>query len=246
MKTSILISILFLRFTVSALAQSQPSAVPKFTIVTVAGNGTAGFSGDGGPATSASLMGPIGVAYDRFGNFYECDNNRIRKISPDGTITTIAGNGTAGYSGDGGPAVNAMINLPDRVSVDNQGVVYIPDTHNFRIRRVTLDGIITTVAGNGIAGFTGDGGLAVNAEIRQPDCTASDAAGNLFFCDFNNNRIRMVAPNGTITTVAETVNRDSRATAAPRLQPPCPVPTVWPWRERCFIFLIRATTAFAR
>lgn len=202
MKTSILISILFLRFTVSALAQSQPSAVPKFTIVTVAGNGTAGFSGDGGPATSASLMGPIGVAYDRFGNLYECDNNRIRKISPDGTITTIAGNGTAGYSGDGGPAVNAMINLPDRVSVDNQGVVYIPDTHNFRIRRVTLDGIITTVAGNGIAGFTGDGGLAVNAEIRQPDCTASDAAGNLFFCDFNNNRIRMVAPNGTITTVA--------------------------------------------
>jgi uncharacterized protein (TIGR03437 family) len=202
MKTSVFISLLFVSVSVSTLAQSQPSAVPKFTIVTVAGNGTAGFSGDGGPATSASLMAPIGVAYDLFGNVYECDTNRIRKISPDGTITTIAGTGVAGYSGDGGPAVNAMLNLPDRVSVDNQGVVYIPDTHNFRIRKVTLDGIITTVAGNGVAGFSGDGGLAVNAEIRQPDCTASDAAGDLYFCDFDNNRIRMVSPNGIITTVA--------------------------------------------
>jgi uncharacterized protein (TIGR03437 family) len=192
----------FLAALLALPTSAQPSAVPTFTIVTIAGNGITASSGDGGPATSASLSEAIGVAYDPFGNVYVCDSNRIRKISPDGTITTIAGTGAAGYSGDGGPAVNAMLNSPDRVSVDNQGVVYIPDTQNFRIRKVTLDGIITTVAGNGVAGFSGDGGLAVNAEIRQPDCTASDAAGDLYFCDFDNNRIRMISPNGTITTVA--------------------------------------------
>jgi uncharacterized protein (TIGR03437 family) len=197
-----LLPTVFLAALIVQPTSAQPSAVPKFTILTIAGNGITASSGDGGPATSASLAEAIGVAYDRFGNVYVCDNNRIRRVSPDGTITTIAGTGTAGYSGDGGPAVNAMLNSPDRVSVDNQGVVYIPDTLNFRIRKVTLDGIITTVAGNGIAGFGGDGGPAINAQIRQPDCTGSDAAGDLFFCDFGNNRIRMISPSGTLTTVA--------------------------------------------
>jgi uncharacterized protein (TIGR03437 family) len=95
-----------------------------------------------------------------------------------------------------------MLNNPDRVSVDNADVVYISDSNNNRIRKVTLDGIITTVAGNGVAGFSGDGGPAVNAELKGPDCTVSDAAGDLFVCDYNNNRIRMISPNGIITTVA--------------------------------------------
>ena len=201
MPTIAIIPALLLSFEAAALAQAR---VPEFTISTVAGNGAAGYSGDGGPATDAKLNGPLGVALDASGNIYVADytNNRIRKIAPDGTITTIAGNGKAGYSGDGGPATSAELNTPDRVTVDGQGNVYIADSNNNRVRKVTSAGIITTVAGNGKAGYGGDGGAATSAELNFPDGTAFDAAGNLYISDANNNRVRVVAPDGTITTAA--------------------------------------------
>ena len=139
-------------------------------INTIAGNGTAGFSGDGGPATSAQLNLPLGVVEDSAGNTYIADsgNNRIRKIDSAGVITTIAGNGTAGYSGDGGPATSAMLNFPYRVAVDSAGNVYIADTFNHSIRKVNTSGIITTVAGSGTRGYSGDAGPATSASLWSP------------------------------------------------------------------------------
>jgi hypothetical protein len=162
-------------------------------ITTVAGNGTAGYSGDGGAATSAELNEPVGVAIDGAGNLYVADNqnNRIRKISTNGTITTVAGNGTEGYSGDGGAATNAELFWPSGVAIDNAGDLYIADTFNNRIRKVA-NGIITTVAGNGGGGYSGDGGPATSAEFSQPRDVAFDNAGNLYIADFLNNRIRVV------------------------------------------------------
>jgi hypothetical protein len=129
------------------------------TIRTLAGNGTAGFSGDGGPATSAALQFPFGVAVDASGDVFidDRDNNRIRAVTPAGTIRTLAGNGSAGFSGDGGPATSAALNGPSAVAVDASGDVFIADSSNVRIRKVTPAGTISTVAGNGSADFTGDG-----------------------------------------------------------------------------------------
>jgi uncharacterized protein (TIGR03437 family) len=171
------------------------------TITTVAGSANGGFSGDGGPATSALLACPSGVAIDSAGNLYIADswNSRIRKVSG-GTITTIAGNGIVGFSGDGGPATSASLNLPVGVAVDSAGNLYISDRGNFRIRKVS-GGIITTVAGNGVWGFSGDGGPATNASLAGPNGVAVDSAGNLYIADFGNNRVREVS-GGTITTVA--------------------------------------------
>src|SRR5271157_1277868 len=140
---------------------------PNGMLTVVAGNGIAGFSGDGGPATSASLNGPLGVALDSAGNLYIADyqNNRIRKVSG-GTITTVAGNGTHGFSGDGGSATSASIGAFG-VAVDSFGNLYIADRDSNRIRRVS-DGTITTVAGNGTNGFSGDGGPATSAWLYQP------------------------------------------------------------------------------
>ena len=171
------------------------------TIATVAGNGTAGFSGDGGPATSASLGNPYGVAVDSAGSLYIADtfNNRIRRVSG-GTITTVAGNGTPGYSGDGGPAISAELNQPFGIAVDSAGNLYIADSQNNVIRKVS-DGTITTVAGNGTAGFSGDGGPARSASLYSPYAVAIDSAGNLFIADAGNWRIREVS-GGAIATVA--------------------------------------------
>jgi sugar lactone lactonase YvrE len=171
------------------------------TITTVAGNGIAGFSGDGGPATSASLNSPTGIALDAAGNLYIADqsNHRIRKVSG-GTIETVSGNGAAGFSGDGGPATSASLYLPRRVAVDAAGNLYIADKRNNRIRKVS-GGTITTVAGNGVAGFSGDTGPATNASLDGPEGVALDAVGNLYIADSNNYRIRQVS-GGTITTVA--------------------------------------------
>ncbi len=170
-------------------------------ITTVAGNGSPGFSGDGGPATSASLNGPLGVAIDAAGNLYIADseNNRIRKVSG-GTITTVAGNGVAGFSGDGGPAASASLDLPYGEAVDSAGSLYIADFRNQRIRKLS-GGTITTVAGNGTQGFSGDGGPAASASLNAPAGVAVDGAGNLYIADANNDRIRKVS-GGTITTVA--------------------------------------------
>jgi uncharacterized protein (TIGR03437 family) len=177
---------------------------PSGIISTVAGNGTGGFSGDGGPATSASLDYPLGVAADAAGNLYMADsgNNRIRKVSPSGTISTVVGNGTSGFSGDGGPATSASLLDPSGVALDAAGNLYIADSRNNRIRKVSPSGIIGTVAGNGPYKFAGDGGPAPSAFLNVPTGLAVDAAGNLYIADYYSNRIRKVNPSGIISTVA--------------------------------------------
>jgi hypothetical protein len=182
-------------------ANNRIRQVSNGVITTVVGNGTPGFSGDNGPATSAQLYGPSGVAVDSTGNLYIGDtvNNRIRKVS-DGVITTVAGNGTFGFSGDNGPATVAQLDSIGRVAVDSAGNLYIADTYTDRIRKVS-NGVITTVAGNGATGFSGDGALATSAQLYRPEGVAVDSAGNLYIADAGNNRIRRVS-NGMITTVA--------------------------------------------
>jgi sugar lactone lactonase YvrE len=176
-------------------------------ITTVAGNGTAGYSGDGGAATSAELYYPTGVALDAAGNIYIADigNNLIRKVTVStGDISTVAGNHTEGYSGDGGPATKAEMNSPYDVAVDTSGNIYISDSNNYRIREVTAStGIITTVAGTGVGGYSGDGGPATNAKITEPMGLVLDASGSIYFADWGNVRIRKVAvSSGDISTVA--------------------------------------------
>ena len=167
-------------------------------ITTVAGNGGYGYAGDGGPATNANFRYPDGVAVDGFGNVFitEEDNDRVRKVDTNGIIWTVAGNGTYGYAGDGGPATNAQLYYPLGVAVDAAGNLFIADEDNYRIRKVDLNGIITTVAGNGDYGFSGDGSPATNASFRYPSGVAVDASGNLFIADTYNERIRKVAPTG--------------------------------------------------
>jgi hypothetical protein len=177
---------------------------PNGTITTTAGNSSAGYSGDGGPATNASLSYPEGVALDSSGNLLIADsgNNVIRKVDTNGIITTVAGNGSAGYSGDGSPATNASLSGPYSVALGTLGRLFISDAGNQRIREVDTNGIITTVAGNGSADYSGDGGLAANASLYYPADVASDVYGDLFIADEQNNIIRKVDTNGIITTVA--------------------------------------------
>lgn len=173
---------------------------PSGTLSIFAGNGVAGVSGDGGPATSASLNNPIRVSVGPAGTVYITEQYNIRGVSPGGVISTFAGNGQSGFSGDGGPATNAALNAPHGVAV-NSGIVYIADSLNNRIRRVA-GGTISTFAGTGVAGYSGDNGQAASAQLNGPDGLAFDTAGNLYIADANNSVIRKVAPDGTITTVA--------------------------------------------
>ena len=178
---------------------------PSGIISTIAGTGVAGFSGDGTLATTARLNAPYGVAVDTAGNIYIGDgsNSRVRKIAAGtGIITTIAGNGIAGYGGDLGPATSAKLYVPSYLNFDAAGNLYITDNANHRIRKVDLSGTITTVAGNGTGGFGGDGGLATAAEINYPGGIALDKAGNLYITDYLNNRIRVVNASGIISTIA--------------------------------------------
>jgi sugar lactone lactonase YvrE len=177
---------------------------PAGVIATVAGNGSLGFSGDGGAATAAQLNYPAAIAVDAAGNLFIADTNneRVRKVSPEGIITTVAGNGTSGSNGDGGPARSAQLSEPAGIAVDSAGNLFISDTGGQRIREVNSAGVIVTVAGNGTKGFSGDGGPAVSAQLAGPAGIAVDGAGNLFIADSLNNRIAMVAPNGIISTVA--------------------------------------------
>jgi sugar lactone lactonase YvrE len=173
-------------------------------ISTVAGNGTPGYSGDGGPATAAQLAGPSGVAVDGAGNLFIADNGneRVRKVSATGVITTVAGNGTPGYSGDGGAATSARLSRPLGVAVDAAGNLFIADSSNNRVRKVSVSGVITTVAGTGTSGYSGDGGPATSAWLSYPSGVAVDAAGDLFIADSSNNGVRRVSASGVITTVA--------------------------------------------
>jgi sugar lactone lactonase YvrE len=189
------------------IADSGNNVIRKVTsagyISTVAGNGTPGYSGDGSTATGAELNAPLGVAVDSQGNLYLADslNNVVRKVTG-GTITTVAGNGTAGYSGDGSAATSAELNTPNGIAVSSTGNLYIADTYNNVVREMSA-GTITTVAGNGTAGYSGDGSAATGAELNYPAAIAFDAAGNFYIADGSNNVIREVtAGNGTITTVA--------------------------------------------
>ena len=174
--------------------------VSNGVITTVVGNGTPGYSGDNGPATSALLDGPVGVGVDSAGNLYIADAfSVIRKVSK-GVITTVAGNGTAGYSGDNGPATSAQLYNPCGLAVDSAGNLYIADTKNYRIRKVS-NGVISTVAGNGTPGFSGDNGPATSAQLYNSQGLGVDSVGNLYFADTRNYRIRKIS-NGVISTVA--------------------------------------------
>ena len=177
-------------------------------ITTVAGNGSWGFSGDGGPATSARLFVPQDIAVDSGGDMFIADSNtnRVRRVAAGtGVITTVAGNGSTGFSGDGGPATSARLTFPSGVAVDTVGGhLLISDSSNNRIRRVDAGtGVITTVAGTGVAGFSGDEGPGTSARVQYPQGIAVDADGHLFIADHTNCRIRRVAAGtGVITTVA--------------------------------------------
>ena len=155
---------------IGALGLGGSALAASFTITTVAGDGSGGFGGDGGPATLASLKDPEGVAVTPGGGFLIADltNNRIRRVAPDGTIDTVAGDGTAGYNGDGLDATAATLNRPEGVAALPDGGFLIADTANNRIRHVTPDGTISTVAGDGTAGNSGDGGPAEAARARRP------------------------------------------------------------------------------
>jgi len=173
----------------------------------VAGNGTSGFSGDGGPATEASLDYVSGIALDAAGNlfFADLDNQRVRRVdAASGIIETVAGNGDWGFSGDDGPAVDASLARPMGLALDSEGNLFIADRDNNRVRRVDASSAkITTVAGNGTSGFGGDGDLATRAELDWPVAAALDGLGNLFIADQRNQRVRRVdSASATITTVA--------------------------------------------
>jgi serine/threonine protein kinase, bacterial len=169
-----------------------------------AGSGQSGFSGDDGLAIKASFRTPADLAFDPEGNLYIADreNHRVRKIDTNGTISTFAGIGEAGFSGDEGPAVKARLNLPSGLVADKKGNLYISDRSNDRIRVVDKKGVIRTYAGSGVAGFQGDAGPALKAQLDKPFGITLDEARNLYIADRNNNRVRKVSPEGIITTVA--------------------------------------------
>ena len=172
-------------------------------VITIfAGNGFPGYAGDGGAATAAELDGPLGVAVDGSGNVYIAEGDRIRKVNTSGIITTIAGNGSGGYSGDGGAATDAGLTGACGVAVDGSGNVYITDWGNNCIRKVNSSGVITTFAGNRTAGYAGDGAAATAAELYDPTGVAVDRIGNVYISDARNSRIRKVNSSGVITTIA--------------------------------------------
>jgi sugar lactone lactonase YvrE len=180
-------------------------------VTTVAGSGPAGvngggYAGDGGPAIHAQLSEPVGVALGGNGSLYiaDRDNAVVRRVAPNGIIATVAGTGVSGYSGDGGPAVRAKLSDPENIVVGPRGRVFFTDQINERVRMIDVDGTITTIAGTGDAGETGDGGPATDATLNSPYGLAIDAAGNLYVADSKGARVREIAPDGTITTVAGT------------------------------------------
>lgn len=172
-------------------------------IVRCAGNYTSGYSGDGGPATAAQLNEAGGMYADNAGNVYIADfaNNVVRKVNSAGIISTIAGNNTQGYSGDGGPATAAQLYHPTGVAMDGASNLYIADAFNDVVRKINTSGIITTVAGNHSTGYSGNGGPATAARLNDPNGIAADAAGNLYIADAHNNVIRKVDASGIISTI---------------------------------------------
>ena len=183
------------------------------------GREVAGFSGDGGPATAAQLNLVHGVALLPDGSMVLADtsNHRIRRVAPNGTITTVAGTGTFGFSGDGGPATSAQIAAPRGIATLPDGSILFPDSGNHRVRRISPTGVITTVAGNGTSGFSGDGGPAPRGPAQPPvrRITAPGDTGGFLIADAGNSRIRRVAADGTITTVATQLSSPHAVAALP-------------------------------
>ena len=193
-------------------AEKDDSALTsQYRIVTLAGTGHAGYSGDGGPAREAQLKNPFGITRGPDGGIYICDmgNHVIRKITPDGNISTVAGKGKRGYSGDGGPAKEAELNEPYEIRFGDNGDMFFVEMQNNLVRRVAQrTQIISTIAGTGKPGFSGDGGPAASAELNQPHSVQLDSHGDLYICDIGNNRIRKVdMRRGTISTFAGTGGR---------------------------------------
>jgi DNA-binding beta-propeller fold protein YncE len=188
-----------------------PLAAEQTSISTVAGTGQRGYSGDGGPASRSQINNPYGIAIGSDGALYICDtdNHVVRKVSRDGTIATVAGNGRRGYSGDGRKATEASLNEPYEVRFDRQGNLYVVERMNHVVRLVDArTGLISTVAGNGKAGFSGDEGPAVSASLHEPHSIQLDGKGNLYVCDIRNHRIRRVnLQSGIISTFAGTGKR---------------------------------------
>ena len=182
-------------------------------IRTIIGSGPIGtgsddgnLAGDGGQALAATLQEPWGIVFDDDGNLFiaDRDNHAIRKVDPTGVITTVAGSGDRGFSGDGDPAIEADLSRPQSVAIDREGNVYFSDSDNHVIRRVGVDGVITSIAGTGEAGYSGDGGLATAATIIDPNGLVFDLQGNLYFVDDSANVVRRIGADGVITTVAGT------------------------------------------
>ena len=202
-------------FIVDTLDNVVREITPDRVIHLIAGNGTEGNRGEfGGPAVRAELDSPQGVAVNTKGDVFIADtyNNIVREVSPRGQISTVAGNGNPGYRGDNGPAWRAELSFPTGLAVDSLGNLYIADSGNNVVRRVSTSGVITTVAGNvvadqasgGLGGFSGDDGPATAARLNAPQGVALDQAGDLFIADTFNNAIREVTPAGTISTVVNT------------------------------------------
>ncbi len=178
-------------------------------ITTIAGTGAGAYTGDGIQATASALQSPYGVGMDSLGNIFigDANNNRVRKINTSGIISTVAGTGVAGFNGDGLLATNTQLNFPYGMSVNRAGMIVIADRSNHRIRSIQteLGGVVTTIAGTGVAGFSGDGGLAIAAQINHPQGVFWDRFNNVFFCDDDNHRVRRIdGVTGIITTIAGT------------------------------------------
>lgn len=184
------------------------ASAAEWAISTFAGTGQQGFSGDGGPATSAQIDNPFGVIRGPDGAIWFCEysGQRIRRVALNGTISTVAGTGEKGFSGDGGPALEATFNLPHELRFDSKGDLYVVDMANHAVRKIDLKTkIITTVAGTGVAGYGGDGGPGVKARLKQPHSIQFGPDGHLYICDIGNHVVRRLdLASGTITTVAGT------------------------------------------
>ncbi|MDQ3624023.1 MAG: hypothetical protein M3463_16310 [Verrucomicrobiota bacterium] len=200
-------------------AASLAATAAEWTISTFAGNGQQGFSGDGGPATAAQIDNPFGVTRGPDGAIWFCEytGQRVRKVTVDGMIHTIAGNGQKGYTGDGGPALQATFNLPHEIRFDKAGDLYIVDMSNHAVRKVVLKtGVITTFAGTGKAGYSGDGGPAAAAQLKQPHSIQFGPEGDLYICDIGNHAIRKVEmKTGVISTFAGTGQAGATPDGAP-------------------------------